>query len=101
MSEQDRMDRLLREMMAITPPPCLSSGFEQRLRKRLGARRLDSAGRWILTGYGIIALILSIWVMRSQSIDWSLVAIAIVVPLSVATVIQHRRLTPMSTVRER
>jgi hypothetical protein len=96
MSEQERMDHLLREMMAGARVPSLSSAFDQRMKRRLRPRHLDSAGRWLMTAYAILALIISIWAMRSQSIDWSLVVIAILAPLIVAAVVQHRQRTPIS-----
>lgn len=95
MSEQERMDHLLREM-AATPVPSLSSAFDERMKRRLQPRRLDSAGRWWLTAYAIIALIISISVMRAQSVAWNLVVIATLVPLIVAAAVQHRQRTPIS-----
>jgi type VI protein secretion system component VasF len=90
MPEQEKMDHLLREMLAATPPPALSAAFDQRLKRRLRPRRMSAAGRLILAGYALFALMFSIWAMRSQSIDWSVIAIAILAPLMVAAVVSRQ-----------
>ena len=87
------MDGLMREMMEATPPPSLSYGFDQRLMRRLRPRRLGSAGRAILAAYALFGIVLSIWAMRSQSIDWSLTVIAILAPVILAAAVQHRHRT--------
>jgi hypothetical protein len=91
MSEQEKMDQLLRGMMTATPPPGLSSAFDQRLKRRLRPRRLNSTGRWIMAAYALFTLVVSIWAMRSQSIGWSLIGIAILAPLLLAVAIQYRQ----------
>jgi hypothetical protein len=90
MSEQEKMDRLLRQVMAATPTPNLSSAFDQRLMKQLRPRRLDSTGRLAMTAYALLALTVSIWVMREQGIDWSATAIAVLAPLILALAVQRR-----------
>lgn len=87
MSEQENMDRLLREMMAATPPPSLSSDFDRRIAKEVRPRGLNSIGRRVMIAYAMLALILSVWAMRHQSISWSFVSILISVPLVVVTVV--------------
>jgi hypothetical protein len=90
MSEQERMDHLLRETLAATPQPSLSSAFDQRLKKRLQPRRLRPGGRWIMIMYTAFTLIVSIGTMRSQSIGWGVIAIAILAPLVLAVAVQRR-----------
>ncbi len=90
MSEQEKMDSLLRGMMASAAAPSLSLGFDQRLKKRLRPRRLSSAGRMIMGLYAVLTLVVSVWAMRSQSIAWSLIAIAIIAPLFLVVATQYR-----------
>jgi hypothetical protein len=91
MPEQDGMDRLLRQSMMATPAPKLSSGFDARLAKRLRPRRLNRAGRITMAIYTMLALIVSVGVMRAESIHWILAAISILVPLTVVAVVQLRQ----------
>ena len=92
MSDDRNMDHLLRHTMAATPAPELSSGFDQRLMKRLRPRRLDAAGRLAIRAYALLALMVSIWVMREQAIDWSMIAVAVLAPVALAFTV-HRRTT--------
>jgi hypothetical protein len=96
MSEQEKMDHLLRQMMAGEPQPALSSSFDRRLERRLRPARLNSTGRLLMAVYAVLALTVSIWVMRSQGIGWSTTAIAIVASVILGTGLQHRRRTPGS-----
>ena len=91
MSEQEKMDRLLREAMS-SPPPTLSPGFNERLLKRARPRRLRPGGRLVLAGYALAALAVSIWAMRSQSIEWTLIVAAVVVPLLIIATLYRRYL---------
>ena len=93
MSEQEKMDRLLRQSMGAVPPPRLSSAFDRRLVKRLHPRRLSSAGRLAMTLYALLALIVSVWVMRSEAIDWIPIVIAILAPPMLAAAVQYRQRT--------
>ena len=93
MSEQEKMDRLLRQSMGALPPPSLSPDFDQRLAKRLRPRRLSSAGQVVMTLYVLLALTISVWVMRSAAIDWIPIVIAILAPLMLAGAVQHRQRT--------
>lgn len=85
MSEQEAMDALLRQSMGHAPRPSLSPGFERRLAARLRPRRLDARGRRLMTIYAVTMLALSVAVMRSQSLEWSLIAVAIVAPVALLT----------------
>jgi len=80
--DQDQMDARLRQTMAQIPVPTLSPGFDRKLAKRLSqTARLGSRARLMLALYALAALIFSVWIMRRESIDWSLVILAVVVPL--------------------
>lgn len=92
MSEQEKMDQWLRQAMSAELPPTVSPGFDDRLAKRLRPRRLHPSGRLVLACYALVALTISVWAMRSQSIEWSLVAISIAVPLVVTATVYRRRL---------
>ena len=85
MSEQESMDALLRDAMGRTPQPVLSPSFERRLAARVRPRRLDLRGRRLLGRYALTMLAFSVAVMRSQSLDWSLIAVAIVTPVALVT----------------
>lgn len=90
MSEQDKIDGLLRRSMGAVPAPQLSAKFEQRLAKRLRPRRLSLGGRWAMGVYALLAVLISVWVMRSAAIHWFPMALAIVAPLLLAVVVQYR-----------
>lgn len=92
MSEQETMDELLRRSMSAVPPPSLSRGFEQRLARQIRPRRLGAPARRLLALYALITLVASVWVMRNQAIDWSLIVAAVVVPLTILAVVQRRYL---------
>ena len=85
MSEQESMDALLRDAMGRVPRPALSPSFDRRLAARVRPRRLDPRGRRLMTLYGVTMLALSVGVMRSQSIEWSLIVLAIVAPVALVT----------------
>ena len=85
--EQEKMDGWLRQAMSGEPVPALSPDFEGRLTKRLRPRRLSAKGRLLLAGYAVVAVALSVWVMRSHSIDWPWIAAACVAPVAVAAVV--------------
>jgi hypothetical protein len=91
MSEQEPMDRLLRQSMSTGPLPRLSPDFDRRLANRLRPRRrLNSRGRVIMTIYTLAGLIASVWMMRSQSIGWLPIAVAITAPLVITAVVVAR-----------
>ena len=94
--EQEKMDSWLRQSMSGGSLPALSPGFEERLTKRLRPRRLSAKGRLLLAGYAVLAVALSVWVMRSHSIDWVWIAAACVAPVAVAAVVYGNRPHPVS-----
>ena len=80
--DQEQMDALLRQTMARTPVPSLSSHFDRKLEKRLRTpARLSFRARLTLAVYALAALVLSVWLMRHESIEWSLVILAVLAPL--------------------
>ena len=90
MTEDERMDQLLRRAMA-TEPPELRSDFDAQLARRLRPKGLGRAGRLLLAAYALVALAVTVWVMRSVSLDWTLVAAA-VVPVAIVAALYPWRL---------
>ena len=89
---QEEMDRLLRRSMGLSPPPLLSPGFDRRLARVLAPRRLSSVGRLVMALYAAAALAGSVWMMRSLSIGWPLLTVAVSVPLLIVTLFWRPRL---------
>jgi hypothetical protein len=93
MSDEDAMDTLLRGAFEKTAVPTLSSSFERRIARHVSRRELTSSGRRVLVGYAAMALAVSIWTMRTVSLDWSLIAAAILTPAAVTFATLRRRIT--------
>jgi hypothetical protein len=94
MTEQERMDRLLRQSMGALPSPALSAAFDRRLAKRLRPRRLGSAGRLAMTLYAVLAFGVSVCVMQRAGVSWIAITIAIVAPLTLVATVQLRKRLP-------
>jgi hypothetical protein len=92
--EQAAMDELLRRTLRASPPPALSAGFGRRLARRLVRPRLSRARRSVLYVYSVVALVLSVWTLRAEAIDWSLTVAAIAAPLAILASVSFRRLRP-------
>jgi hypothetical protein len=90
MSEQEEMDALLHRSMGAFPTPGLSSTFDQRLARRIRPRRLSRSGRVTLIVYSLLAIVLSIGLMRSKSMQWLPIAIATLMPLIVVVAYHFR-----------
>ena len=88
--DDERMDRLLRETLGGAPMPAVSARFEQQVAKRLSPPRLDRTGVLVLTLYSILALGISVWAMRSASVDWSIIAAAVLLPIVLAPFLYQR-----------
>jgi hypothetical protein len=89
--EEENIDRWLRQAMSEKPLPTLSSGFDNRLMKQIRPRRrLSSTGWVVLVGYTLIAVALSIWTMRIESIGWSTIAAACLAPVVMMAAIYRR-----------
>lgn len=46
----------------------------------------------MLAGYALAGLAVSIWAMRSQSIEWTLIVAAVVVPILIIATLYRRHL---------
>jgi hypothetical protein len=90
MTDDERMDLLLRRAMSAGPPEP-PSDFDARLARRLRARGLGRTGRLLLAAYALVALGVTVWVMRGASLDWTLVAAA-VAPVAIAAAMYRWRL---------
>jgi len=105
MSDQENMDRLLRQVLSATPAPGLSSTFERRLSSRVKPARLDHSGRLVLAIYSALALLGSVLMMRMESLAWTSVVISVLLPLVVVSIVYRRSIRttlsfsrrPMST----
>jgi hypothetical protein len=84
MSEQDGMDRLLREATASQSVPNLSPAFERRLAKSIRPARLKPAARLVMILYVVAAVTISIWLLRGQPLAdvWLAATAVVLVPLS-------------------
>ena len=94
MTEQDHVDRWLREALAADEPR-LSSSFDARLARRLKPRRLTPTARLVLLAYVVAAIAVSVLAMRSVQID-SRIVVATMVGTLAATVAYGRRFSAMA-----
>jgi hypothetical protein len=85
---QETVDVWLRETMAA-PEPRLSLGFDRELARRIQRPRLSAGGRTVMVLYGVVALALSVWLMRSQRIAWGEIAAAVGVALLCAVLVSR------------
>ena len=90
MSEPTEIEKLLRESMAAAPPPTLTPTFTQRVTARLRPRRLSAGARRTLRLYAVAAVAVSIAVMRSQGVEWSLIAASLAVPAAIGALLWPR-----------
>ena len=77
MSEQDHVDRWLREAMAADEPR-LSSSFEARLARRLKPARLTPTARLVLLAYIVAAVAVSVLALRTVALDSRIVVATMV-----------------------
>ena len=95
--QQTAMDALLRRTMSA-PVPTLSSDFDARLRRRLN-RTSPSLARYrriLLSGYGIMSILVSAALMRSQRLGWDVIAITVIVPLALLVTVRWARIGLLS-----
>lgn len=85
---QAGIDNLLRRSMAA-PVPSLPPEFDQGVMRELrrDSRPLDRFRRTVLVGYGLISVVASAVVMRSEGLDWGPIVATILTPLMVMTVV--------------
>ena len=93
----DRIDRMLRQAMTVSPPPMLSTGFDERLSQRLPGRRLTARRRAGLTAYALVAVAISVGLMRWAAIDWRLMLVALGAPIAFAAITCRRCVTLVLT----
>ena len=94
MSEQDHVDRWLREAMAADEPR-LSSSFEARLARRLKPARLTPTARLVLLAYIVAAVAVSVLALRTVELD-SRIVVATMVGTLAATAAYGRRFGAMA-----
>ena len=94
MSEQDHVERWLREAMTADEPR-LSSSFDARLAKRLKPARLTPTARLVLLAYIVAAVAVSILALRTVALD-SRIVVATMVGTLAATAAYGRRFAAMA-----
>lgn len=85
--QQVEMDNLLRRTLS-GPLPTLSPDFDQRLLRELreDSQPLDRFRRILFTGYGLLSVIASIIVLRSQGLNWTVVTATTLAPLALIAI---------------
>ena len=89
-SEPPAIETLLRESMDAAPPPTLSPTFTERVTTRLRPRQLREGARRTLRFYAVAAALFSVAVMRSQGVEWSLIAASLAVTAVIGAIQRHR-----------
>lgn len=90
MSEPKELEKLLRESMSAVPPPTLTPTFTRRVTARLRPRRLSAGGRRTLRLYAMAAVAVSVGVMWSQGVEWSLIAASLAVTAAIGALLWAR-----------
>jgi Mg/Co/Ni transporter MgtE len=91
MHDDDAMDRLLRGALTANVPQ-LSPAFDQRVMRRVRPRRLTRTGRAVMGVYGVMAAVITVWLMQGLPVTAIVAAAAIGVPVAAATAVYGRRL---------
>jgi hypothetical protein len=80
---EDEIDRLLRRSMAV-PVPSLPADFDERLTREMfrGSQQADRYRRILLTGYGLLSVVVCAVLMRGQGLGWGAIAGMILAPLA-------------------
>ncbi|HWD41107.1 MAG TPA: hypothetical protein VG944_19825 [Fimbriimonas sp.] len=87
MSNQDKIEEVLRKSMPGTAVPTLSPDFDRHLTSRLKPRSLSVSMRSLLIGYAAFATTASFGAMVSSGLPWWLAALATLISLMVAVVV--------------
>ena len=90
MSEPIDVEGLLRDALGTAPPPRLTPTFTERVTERLRPRRLRAGGRRTLRWFILAAGAVSVAVMRSQGIDWRLIAASLALTAALFAVVRPR-----------
>ena len=91
MHDDEKMDRLLRDVMAADVPD-LSSEFDARVMQRVRPRRLAPMGRVVIGAYIVVAAATAVWLMRDLPMESIVAAVAIGVPVAVGASAYGRRI---------
>ena len=89
MNEQEEIGQLLFQVMSSEQPPQLSPHFDQQLTRRLRRDRLHVTDRYVVSGYAVLAVLVSMWWMRSESIPWPIIAGCAVLSAVVAAILSR------------
>lgn len=92
MTEQESMDRLLRQTLTGDTTPTLSPTFDQRLTGRLQPCHLSPKSRAILTGYSLIGTGVSIGAMHQTGLPWFVILLATLFPLGIVAILLHKHI---------
>ena len=90
MPEPIEIEALLRESMDASPPPKLTPTFTQRVTLRLRPRQLSAGARRALRFYALAAAVASVVVMRSQGVEWYLIAVSLAVTAAIGAILRPR-----------
>lgn len=89
-SEPIEIEELLRESMDAVRPPTLPPTFTERVTMRLRPRQLSAGARRALRLYALAAVVVSVVVMRSQGVEWRLIAISLAVTAAIGAILRPR-----------
>ena len=90
MPEPIEIEELLRESMNAAAPPTLTPTFTQRVTTRLRPRQLSARAKRALRFYALAAVVVSVAVMRSQGVEWSLIAVSLAVTAAIGIILRPR-----------
>ncbi|HUN82570.1 MAG TPA: hypothetical protein VMV81_13785 [Phycisphaerae bacterium] len=86
---QSKIDGLLRRSMS-SPVPDLPRDFDRQVLRRVRRRStlLERHLRILLSGYGLLSVLVSAILMRSQGLDWITIAGMTLAPLVIIAVVR-------------
>jgi hypothetical protein len=88
MPEPIEIEALLRESMQAAAPPKLTPTFTQRVTMRLRPRQLSAGAQRALRFYALAAVVVSVAVMWSQGVEWSLIAVSLAVTAVIGAIVR-------------